>query len=86
MVAATTALSPGTAALDPAPLDSRTVGVPTTANTPFTAGPLTLFEKLVDEHPLLAVQNEGFIIHATVPATGTWGFSVTTEWDEVTLF
>ena len=35
------------------------------------------------EWPLVFVQNEGFIIRATVPATGTWDFSVTMEWSEV---
>jgi hypothetical protein len=33
--------------------------------------------------PLVLVQNEGFIIRATVPATGTWRFAVEVEWCEV---
>lgn len=33
--------------------------------------------------PLVFVQNEGFIIRATVPATGTWLFVVEVEWAEV---
>jgi hypothetical protein len=32
------------------------------------------------------VTNEGFVIRATVPATGLWSFAVTTEWDEVVVF
>jgi hypothetical protein len=35
------------------------------------------------EWPIVFVQNEGFIIRATVPATGTWDFSVTLESSEV---
>jgi len=35
------------------------------------------------EWPLVLVQNEGFIIRATVPATGTWTFDVVVEWSEV---
>lgn len=35
-----------------------------------------------NEWPLVYVQNEGFIIRATVPATGTWTFDVLVEWDE----
>jgi hypothetical protein len=86
MVATTAALTPGTRTLDPDPIDSRTVNAPVVVNTTFTAGALTLFEKLQDEHPLMHVTNEGFVIRATVPATGLWSFAVTTEWDEVTNF
>lgn len=35
------------------------------------------------EWPLVLVQNEGFILRATVPATGTWEFDVVLEWSEV---
>jgi hypothetical protein len=86
MWSATVALTPGTRTLDPDPLDSRTVTAPTTGNAPFAAGALTLFEKQQGEHPLMLVQNEGFVIRASVPATGTWSFAVTTEWDEIGVF
>jgi len=36
-----------------------------------------------NEWPLVFVQNEGFIIRATVPATGTWEFGVLMEWSEI---
>jgi hypothetical protein len=86
MYAATVALTVGTRTLDPDPLESRTVTAPVTANAPFSAGPLTLFEKLQGEHPLLLVANEGFVIRASVPAAGVWSFAVTTEWDEIEIF
>jgi hypothetical protein len=87
MYAATATLTPGTRTLDPDPLESRVATAPTTANTPFTAaGALTLCEKQQGEHPLLLVANEGFVIRATVPATGVWSFAVTTEWDEIGIF
>lgn len=86
MYAATVALTPGTRTLDPDPLESKTITAPVTANAPFTAASLTLFEKLGDEHPLLLVANEGFVIRATVPAAGVWSFAVTTEWAELELF
>lgn len=35
------------------------------------------------DYPLVLEQNEGFIIYATVPATGTWFLTVNMEWDEV---
>jgi hypothetical protein len=86
MVATTAALVPGTRVLDPAPLDSRTLNAPVAINTTFSASIMTLFEKQQGEHPLMLVTNEGFVIRATVPATGLWSFAVTTEWDEVTTF
>ena len=86
MYAATVALTPGTRTLDPDPLHSLTVAAPATANAPFSAAPLTLFEKLQGEHPLLLVANEGFVIRASVPAAGIWSFAVTTEWDEIEIF
>ncbi len=36
-----------------------------------------------NEWPLVLVQNEGFIIRATVPATGTWEFGILLEWEEI---
>lgn len=35
------------------------------------------------EWPLVFVQNEGFIIRATVPGTGTWEAGVLMEWSEI---
>lgn len=37
-----------------------------------------------EEYPLLLEQNEGFVIRVvTMPATGTWRFSVNVEWAEI---
>jgi hypothetical protein len=44
-----------------------------------------LYQALQGEPPMIFAQNEGFIINATVPATGVWGFAITSEWDEVPL-
>ena len=38
------------------------------------------------EWPLVFVANEGFIVRATVPATGVWDFAITMEWSEATSF
>lgn len=35
-----------------------------------------------DGYPIYLAQNEGIIIRATVPATGTWTFSVAVDWVE----
>jgi hypothetical protein len=44
---------------------------------------LNLFERMQGEMPLLLAQNEGFLLRATVPQTGTWSFSIAAEWDEI---
>jgi hypothetical protein len=83
---ATATLTPGTRVLDNDPLNSVTLTAPTTSNQPFTAaGSVSLLDKQLGDHPLTLVQNEGFVINATVPGTGTWGFSVTTEWTEMSI-
>jgi hypothetical protein len=41
------------------------------------------YPEIGNSWPLVLVQNEGFIIRATVPATGTWRFVVELEWCEV---
>lgn len=41
------------------------------------------FPEIGNSWPLVLVQNEGFIIRATVPATGTWTLTVEMEWAEV---
>ena len=38
------------------------------------------------ESPLILAQNEGFVIRATVPATGTWQFGATVCWTEVAAY
>lgn len=38
------------------------------------------------EHPLVLSQNEGFVIRATVPATGVWMLGLEVLWSEVTAF
>lgn len=39
-----------------------------------------------DQYPLVFAQNEGFIIRATVPATGTWHFNVSVDWLEIAAY
>jgi hypothetical protein len=43
-------------------------------------------EDIGPEHPVLLAQNEGFVVRATVPATGTWQFGITVAWAEVTAY
>ena len=37
-------------------------------------------------YPLVLSANEGFVVRATVPATGTWKFALAIDWDEVAAF
>ena len=79
-------LTAGTRVLDPDPAESKTVAVPAAANAPFGSGAIVLLDKSQGDHPLVCNQYEGFVVRATVPATGAWSFSVTAEWDEVPAF
>ena len=75
----------GTRTLDNQPHDSLLLDARTVANG-VCANRSPLFDKGgAADHPLVMVQNEGFVIQATVPATGVWSFAITPEWDEVPL-
>jgi len=36
-----------------------------------------------DEHPFTLALNEGLVVRATVPITGTWGYTLQMEWSEI---
>jgi len=78
-------LTAGTRTKDAQPFESHGFNITNAANTIFTGAtdPHKLFEKLGAEHPMIFVQNEGFTLQQSVPATGTWTFALTAEWDEV---
>jgi hypothetical protein len=82
-IASTGALTAGTRTLDTDPLAAITVGIGATANVIYIPPTTDLFVAYPGDHPLVCAQNEGFIIQATVPATGTWCFGVQVEWDEI---
>lgn len=84
-IAATGTLTAGTRTLDTTQLVSFTVGTVVTAGITLLA-PTDLLPKAAGEMQPIFATNEGFVIHATVPATGTWVFSVTVVWDEVSSF
>lgn len=85
---ANTGLTAGTKTLDNNPLVAINAGVPITAGTGITqvVPPMT---PLLDcstggEEPIELQANEGLVLRAvSVPATGTWVFSVNVEWDEI---
>lgn len=87
MIANTGANTAGTRTLDTDPLAEIGVGVPTTAETQLVAPNSILFdEKNAGDFPLQLANNEGFVIQATVPATGTWQACVYTQWDEYSQY
>lgn len=81
----TAALTAGTRTKDAQPIESMTLEVTAAANKPFSPNGIKLFERLGNEHPLCFSNNEGFTIQMTVPATGTWSWWITSEWDEVPI-
>lgn len=86
-IASTATLTAGTRTLDSDPLAAFEVGVPTTANASLASpGALLLDPKNAGDYPLVLANNEGFVIQATVPATGTWSGAVFVEWDEYSAY
>jgi hypothetical protein len=79
--ASTTNLGTGTKTLLDHPLEAALIGVPATAGILLLDQDLFL-ESPDEEHPIVLDTNEGIIIRATVPATGTWKFSVNLKWLE----
>ena len=84
-MSATAALSAGTRTLDAQPFAS--VGFPMSTTADIILLPWQwLINPGTNQWPLELVQNEGFVIQTTVPGTGTWGFSVNVQWDEVAAY
>jgi hypothetical protein len=82
-IASTAALAAGTRAKDADPMATNVLSIAVTAGNPLLLPPNELFRSAPGEQPLILTANEGFVIEATVPATGTWDFGVSVDWDEV---
>jgi hypothetical protein len=85
-ISATGTLTAGTRTLDTNPVGKIHGVSGTTAAQIITPGTVLWQRDSSDEYPLIFAQNEGFVIQATVPATGVWFFSVAVEWMELTGF
>ena len=87
-IASTATLTAGTRTLDGQPLSSTLAGVPAVAGQTIIPPSTPLFdrENSGDQWPLVLATNEGFILTATVPATGTWTFAVHCMWEEVSTY
>jgi hypothetical protein len=84
-------LTTGTRTLDAQALGILPCSVTTTTNTNYLTGPLGFYGATSHEDggnpaPLVLSQNEGLVVRATVPGTGTWGFAITMAWSEVTAY
>jgi hypothetical protein len=85
-IASTGALTAGTRTLDAVPVGQYVFAVGTTASVTY-AGRFDLMKANGEnEHPIVLAAQEGFIVRATVPATGTWQFGLTVTWTEVTAY
>lgn len=77
-VATTAALGAGTKTLDTTHIGGIRFAAPGTVTHTQLITDVVLFSDAVSAgRPVVLNENEGLIIRATVPATGTWGFSVT---------
>lgn len=85
-ISSTGALTAGTKTLDSQGMGQYSFTVGTAVSAQY-AGQVVLFgEDMGAQHPLVLVNQEGFVLRATVPATGTWQFGVTVAWTEVTAY
>jgi hypothetical protein len=82
---ATATLTAGTRTKDANPLASAVGSTTATAGT-FLIPPTDLILAKAGDYPLVLAQNEGFVIEATVPATGTWQFAATVQWEELAAY
>jgi hypothetical protein len=84
-ISQTATLTAGTRTLDANALASIVAGVPNTAGATII-NPFPMWDQRPGEHPFLLAQNEGFVIQATVPATGVWFFAVKVDWVEIAAY
>lgn len=90
-IASTIALTAGTKTLETLALSTLVAACPITASLNGTILPTDTVLWRADvgdgDHPLVLVQNEGFVITIPgIPATGTWMAGVTVGWAEVTAY
>lgn len=82
-IASTAALTAGTKTLDAQAIGQYSAAIGTTTSTQWIPQTQLFHQVGGVESPLILAQNEGLVLRATVPATGTWQFGVTVCWTEV---
>jgi hypothetical protein len=83
-VASTAALTAGTKTLDAQDFGQAVGGLPATAGAGLP--PQSMQDVLGLGYPAVLAASEGFVIRATVPATGTWTAGFTIHWTEVAAY
>jgi hypothetical protein len=84
--ASTGTLTAGTRTLDAQALTTVMYAVGAATNTVYLPSADLFYPDAAGEDPLILAQNEGFIVRATVPATGVWQAVFTVEWREVASY
>ena len=85
-ISSTATLSAGTRTLDTNALATLRFGVSATVQATQLALTPIWSPDFSGEWPLVLAKDEGFILRATVPATGTWQADVNVEWTEIGSF
>jgi hypothetical protein len=82
-VATTAALTAGTKTLDAQGIASLAGGASAAGTQIIVPTDLLQEASQADGEPLILSHNEGFVVRATVPATGTWKFAAGILWAEL---
>ena len=83
---ATAALTAGTRTLDTQAFAQRSITFGTATSAEYTGNFALYGEDVGPTPPLVFAQNEGYVVQATVPATGTWQFGITSLHSEVAAY
>lgn len=84
--ASTAALTAGTKTLDAQAIGQLSLAFGTAVSVQYANQVPMIAGNLQNDHPLILAQNEGFVLRATVPATGTWQFGATVLWSELAAY
>jgi hypothetical protein len=85
-IATTGGLGAGTWSLDSQGIGSVGGSVTATAGDKLISPTGHLFDFDGTNYPIVLAQNEGLVLRATVPATGTWTFGVDVDWAELSSY
>lgn len=85
-IASTAALTAGTKTLDTDPVGQISLSFGVATSVQYVNGTVLFGEDPGPEMPLVLANQEGFVVRATVPATGTWQFGITVVWAELTAY